>query len=275
MTKETEAPTGAFGVDDTPDISTETIGIVNYLASLTERHGTEYVTSMIATVLADKMSYKEVKCFSRDLEVAVAQTINNAEGYVAPPRFETKWGVDGMVAILKQNMTPENVYEYIAEKHNTPLELVDNLSSKRFYNQQEILDEVDVTAKTQVNKLKRKRIYRKRELAKTSTPNDMFNNTYDNMLLWAEIDGMKKELKELRKEQIDTNKRVAALEDKIVPVGIVSKGDKKRIVMEMIEEGTTQQVISETLKIPIRTVKRWIAESKTLQNGTTKSTNHA
>lgn len=234
-----------------------------YLQEQVETHGIEYVTSTISTILADFMSYREVKAFSKGLEIMVAETIRSSEGYVAPQRFETAWGVDGMVAILNQNMTPEKAYEFIAEKHNTPIEVVDKLRVERFHNQKSILEEVDVVAKTQVNKLKRKRIYRKRELAKSETPNDMFNNTYDNMLIWNELDNMKKELREIKKEQKETIKRVAALEDKVIPSGVLCKEDKQRIAVEMMEEGTTQKVISDTLGVSLKTIKRWLSQHRT------------
>lgn len=258
MTDNVNAPEGALCVVE--DNSQMSIHFHRYLQQQIEDHGVEYVTSTMANILADFMTYREVKAFGKDLEILVAETIKSAEDYVPPQRFETAWGVDGMVAILKEKMTPEKVYEYIAEKHNTPVEIVDELSSVRFYNQQAILDEVDVLAKTQVNKLKRKRIYKKRELAKTSTPNDMFNNTYDNMLIWAELDGMKKEIKELKRQQQDTNTRVTALENKISP-SVLSKSEKKRIAQEMYHiEGATQKVIASTIGVSLRTVKYWLSE---------------
>lgn len=235
-----------------------------YQKKMIELFGMDFITQSFLNTISSEITYPQAKSLSRQLESKVAATISSADDYVPPQRFEAEWGVDGMVAIISKSMSPEKAYEYIAQKHDKPLELVDSLSSKDFYVQKEILDVIDThpDTKTKVNKLKRKRLYRKNTLAKLATPNELFNNTYDNMLLWAEIDSMKKEIKELRKLQEETNVRVTALENKVTP-SVLSKADKKGIAKEMYyQEGAKQKVIASTLGVSLRTVKYWLAEDE-------------
>lgn len=233
-----------------------------YQKKMIDLLGLEYVTQTFLNTVATELTYPQAKSVSKQLETKVAMTISSADDYVPPQRFEAEWGVDGMVAIISKSMTPKKAYEYIAEKHDKPLEVVDSLSSQDFFSQSEILAVIDnhPETKTKVNKLKRKRLYRKNTLSKLSTPNELFSNTYDSMLLWAEIDSMKNEIKELRKSQEDTNIRVTALENKVTP-SVLNKADKKRIAKEMYyQEGVKQKVIASILGVSLRTVKYWLAE---------------
>lgn len=238
----------------TDEISKDTLEFSELLRQNIEKYGTEYVSNVLLQEISSNLTYRDAKSLAKSLEIAVAQNISSKDDYVPPQRFETEWGVDGMVVMIDKNISPAQAYEHIAEKYNKPLELVEELSGKRIYTQREILDELDnhVKVKTKINKLKRKRLYKKRELVKSATPNDMFNNTYDSMLIWAEIDSMKKEITSLKKAQAVTEVRIDALESNSNPTL-----DNKSLAKSLFSKGFTQKEIADTLGVTPRTVRNW------------------
>ncbi len=238
----------------TDEISKDTLEFSALLRKHIEKYGAEYVSNTFIQEVSPSLTYRDAKALSKSIEVTVAQNISSGDDYTPPQRFEVEWGVDGMVAMIDKNVSPAQAYEHIAEKYNKPLELVEELSTQRIYTQQAILDEVDTNTKvkTKLNKLKRKRLYKKRELSKSATPNEMFNNTYDNMLIWSEIDNMKKEIITLKKAQAVTEVRIDVLEGKSTQVL-----DNKSLAKSLFSKGFTQKEIADTLGVTPRTVRNW------------------
>jgi hypothetical protein len=248
------SPDGALGV--TGDISKDTLLANDLLHKLSEMYGKDLVITLAQQTMVENIdSFREYKQIEASTQILVASNIKEQEGYVAKDKFTTEMLVTGMVDIIKNKSDVDEAFATVAKEYNKPDEFIQENKNLRIFNQKDVVSGVKQKTKKEVKRLKGHKLFNEETLMKSSTSNQLFDNTYKDMLILGEIDSLKRELMLLKTRQTITEHKVESIESYIQ-----STCDPR--IYEAISlklEGKTYKQISELLGVSTKTIGRWVS----------------
>lgn len=263
MEDENISPDGALVVDTniiTGDIGQDTITAFAILEKLDALHGEAYTLSLLQQGTVDRVvSFSEYKKMEATTQYDVAVNLKHQEGYVPKDKFTTEMLVTGMVDIIQNNSDVATAFATVAKEHNTTDEFIKNTKHSRIFNQQEVIETVRTKAK-KVKRLKEHRLFDEDSLVKSSTSNQLFDNTYKDMLILGEIDTLKKEVATLKLRQAVTEYKVETIENYLSTI----PDERIYEAIRMKLDGKTHKQISTSIGVSTKTISRWL--KKVLEN---------
>lgn len=256
MEDENISPEGALVVDFTPtgDISLDTLALSNIKQQLADLYGKDYLLhSAQQDIVEHTSSFREYKQLETETQMLVASNIQCQEGYVPKEKFTTEMLVTGMVDIIENKSDVDTAFATVAKEYNKPEEFIIENKNNRIYNQKEVVSTVKVKAKRKVRQLKKHNLFDEDTLMKSSTSNQLFDNTYRDMLILGEIDSLKERVSNLELRVTLTESGL----DSINKVLGIKQNEQKLLSIRLKELGYTQQEISEKLGVSTRTIRNW------------------
>lgn len=257
MEDENISPDGALVVDTniiTGDISTDTLTLSRIKQQLLDLYGKDYVLSSAQQDIIDNTeSFREYKQLEASTQMLVASNIRGQEGYVEKERFTTDMLVTGMVDIIQNNSDVATAFATVAKEHNTTDEFILENKNKRIYNQRDVVSKVKVKSKKRVRQLKKHNLFDEDNLMKSSTSNQLFDNTYRDMLILGEIDALKERVSNLELRVTLTESGL----DSITKALGIKHNEQLELSLKLKQLGYTQQEISNQIGVSTRTLRKW------------------
>lgn len=259
---ENSSPEGALVVDTniiTGNISNDTIVAYSPLGKLDELHGTGYTLSLLQQGTVDRVtSFGEWKQIEASTQYNISVNLKNKDTYVPKDKFTTEMLVTGMVDIIENKSDVDTAFATVAKEHNTTDDFIKNNKNSRIYNQKEVVETVKEKSK-QVKRLQDHRLFNEDNLVKSSTSNQLFDNTYKDMLILGEIDTLKKEVATLKLRQSVTEHKVESIENYLSTIPDERIYEAIRLKLD----GKTYKQISDSIGVSTKTISRWLKKIST------------
>jgi hypothetical protein len=271
MSDKEDAPNGAicYGEISTAEQLEQILNAQFEIESALSRIPDNEGISILQSAIVDKLSlqkYNTTVKVSKDINISVAriQRYENSKDpdYVAPERFTTEMGVDGMVHLIRDKGTVQGAYNVVAEKHNKDILNLKSIATKEHYNRTQILDQTSLVVPDQISKVVEEGLLNM--LDKPTTINSMYVNTYTTMKILGELDALRSKVHELEARQSVTEARVEKIGEHL-------RLDEanKLAAFRLKAKGYSNKDIAKQLNVVPKTVSRWIKLMKEeIQEGT-------
>lgn len=274
MTKETEAPSGAFCVDDAEPLSVEELqqrAILNqrYIETSTKKEKIEDIKNQTvnsgldgrAVNVLHQQTYTELGKISRE--------ISGKEHH----KYTTQMGVVGVLYMIENKATTDQTLEYVKNHHQKSSDWLSDVRNKKFYTQAEITRIVEEKKQEYISKLKGQNLYNKTFLSTSgTTPIQHLDRVQHLITVSDRLDQMEERLVKVEIENLEFRTRLQLVEENISTIDNCLEISKKGKLIQcraLMEEGYKQREISKILGVHINTVKGYYKEIKAQVEGTT------
>jgi hypothetical protein len=265
MSDKEDAPNGAicYGEISTAEQLEQILNAQFEIESALSRIPDNEGISILQSAIVDKLSlqkYNTTIKVSKDINISVAriQRYENSKDpdYVAPERFTTEMGVDGMVHLIRDKGTVQGAYNVVAEKHNKDILNLKSIATKEHYNRTQIIDQTSLVVPDQISKVVEEGLLNM--LDKPTTINSMYVNTYTTMKILGELDELRNKVNQLEIRQAITETRVDHIGDHLG----ISSSSNKEIAVKLKLLGHSNTEIARELGVRRETVSRWLNNKK-------------